>query len=82
MDGYLEVELNEKANLQAGNFFEDLKVFHQIRLDLGSLFNVSENELPRLNTWDKKRGELSFIIDNNTRLSALIVNFSNGLAGD
>ena len=67
----MENELNQKASLERSSFFEDLKSFHQIRKDMQSLFNVSENQLPRLNTWDKKRGELSFIIDHHTKLSIL-----------
>ena len=71
VNNYLENELNQKASLERSSFFEDLKSFHQIRKDMQSLFNVSENQLPRLNTWDKKRGELSFIIDHHTKLSIL-----------
>lgn len=53
------------------SFFLQLKSFDLLRLEMKSFFDLEEYQLPRLNTWDPKSGELSFLVGAKTELSQM-----------
>ena len=53
--------LNEVEANKSRDFFDDLRFFIKCE-EMKSIFEVKESQLPRLNTWDKSKGVLSFLI--------------------
>ena len=65
---YLNDKTDHEVCLAGLNFFDQINVLNQLHQEFAKLFRIDHKGLPRLNTWEERSGELSFIVGSQTEL--------------